>query len=156
MIIINTPHNPVGKVFTREELEGIAKVAEDNNLLVMSDEVVRKPSLPLPMLCRSHVLFLWHSMIAWSTTGRNTSDSRISPECGTALSPWGLQEVSGLRFHGLGNCTHSGSCRGIRCHWVACRVADWAPLHHRPHPGCHYAHSVLHKLAPAGGGGGRA
>ncbi|KII94679.1 hypothetical protein PLICRDRAFT_96798 [Plicaturopsis crispa FD-325 SS-3] len=39
MIIINTPHNPVGKVFTREELEGIAKVAEDNNLLVMSDEV---------------------------------------------------------------------------------------------------------------------
>lgn len=41
MIIVNTPHNPVGKVFTRTELEFIAKLAEEHNLLVMSDEVVR-------------------------------------------------------------------------------------------------------------------
>ena len=40
MIIVNTPHNPVGKVFTRAELEGIAALAEEHNLLVMSDEVV--------------------------------------------------------------------------------------------------------------------
>jgi hypothetical protein len=40
MIIINTPHNPVGKVFTREELEKIAVLAEEFNLLVMADEVV--------------------------------------------------------------------------------------------------------------------
>jgi kynurenine aminotransferase len=40
MIIVNTPHNPVGKVFTRKELEGIADVAKEHNLLVMSDEVV--------------------------------------------------------------------------------------------------------------------
>ncbi|KAI9574551.1 pyridoxal phosphate-dependent transferase [Boletus coccyginus] len=39
MIIINTPHNPVGKVFSREELEKIAAIAEEFNLLVMSDEV---------------------------------------------------------------------------------------------------------------------
>jgi len=39
MIIVNTPHNPVGKVFTRQELEGIAQLAEEFNLLVMSDEV---------------------------------------------------------------------------------------------------------------------
>lgn len=42
MIIINTPHNPVGKVFTRAELEAIAKLAEESNLLVMADEVVSK------------------------------------------------------------------------------------------------------------------
>ena len=41
MIIINTPHNPVGKVFTRAELEKIAALAEEFNLMVMSDEVVR-------------------------------------------------------------------------------------------------------------------
>jgi histidinol-phosphate/aromatic aminotransferase/cobyric acid decarboxylase-like protein len=41
MIIVNTPHNPLGKVFTREELENIAAIAEEFNLLVMSDEVVR-------------------------------------------------------------------------------------------------------------------
>ncbi|PIL26398.1 hypothetical protein GSI_12155 [Ganoderma sinense ZZ0214-1] len=39
MIVLNTPHNPVGKVFTRAELEGIAKIAEEHNLIVMSDEV---------------------------------------------------------------------------------------------------------------------
>ncbi len=40
MIIVNTPHNPVGKVFSREELEAIAAIARESNLLVMSDEVV--------------------------------------------------------------------------------------------------------------------
>ncbi|KAH7924027.1 PLP-dependent transferase [Leucogyrophana mollusca] len=39
LIIINTPHNPVGKVFTKEELEQIAVLAEEFNLLVMADEV---------------------------------------------------------------------------------------------------------------------
>lgn len=41
MIIVNTPHNPVGKVFTRAELEKIAALAEEFNLLIMADEVVR-------------------------------------------------------------------------------------------------------------------
>jgi len=41
MIVLNTPHNPVGKVFTRKEIEAIADIAKEFNLLVMSDEVVR-------------------------------------------------------------------------------------------------------------------
>jgi hypothetical protein len=41
MIVLNTPHNPVGKVFTRTEVEAIADIAKEFNLLVMSDEVVR-------------------------------------------------------------------------------------------------------------------
>lgn len=43
MIVLNTPHNPVGKVFTRKEIEAIADLAKEFNLLVMSDEVVRIP-----------------------------------------------------------------------------------------------------------------
>jgi N-succinyldiaminopimelate aminotransferase len=39
MIIINTPHNPTGKVFSGSELEFISKLAVKNNLLVISDEV---------------------------------------------------------------------------------------------------------------------
>jgi len=46
MIIVNTPHNPVGKVFTKSELESIAKIAEEYNLLVMADEVVCRHYLP--------------------------------------------------------------------------------------------------------------
>ncbi|VDD97303.1 unnamed protein product, partial [Enterobius vermicularis] len=39
MIILNNPHNPTGKLFTRDELEIIASVAKKHNLIVVSDEV---------------------------------------------------------------------------------------------------------------------
>lgn len=39
LIIINTPHNPIGKVFTVEELVRLGKLIIDNNLLLVSDEV---------------------------------------------------------------------------------------------------------------------
>ncbi|TPX57320.1 hypothetical protein PhCBS80983_g03904 [Powellomyces hirtus] len=39
MIVINNPHNPIGKVFTREELESIGKLAVEYDLLVLADEV---------------------------------------------------------------------------------------------------------------------
>ncbi|HZU51604.1 MAG TPA: aminotransferase [Sphingomicrobium sp.] len=38
-IIINNPHNPTGKLFTRSDLEPVASVAEDRDLIVISDEV---------------------------------------------------------------------------------------------------------------------
>lgn len=44
VIMVNTPHNPVGKVFTRKELEAIAALAEEFNLLIISDEVVSRGS----------------------------------------------------------------------------------------------------------------
>lgn len=39
MIIVNNPHNPSGKVYTQKELEIIAKVAVEKDVLVLSDEV---------------------------------------------------------------------------------------------------------------------
>jgi N-succinyldiaminopimelate aminotransferase len=39
MLILNTPHNPTGSVLTRQELTGIAAVAVDNDLIVLTDEV---------------------------------------------------------------------------------------------------------------------
>ncbi len=38
MLLLNTPHNPTGKVFTRAELEAIAALAVEHDLLVMADE----------------------------------------------------------------------------------------------------------------------
>jgi aminotransferase len=38
-IIVNTPHNPTGKVFTREELEEIASLCRDHDVLAITDEV---------------------------------------------------------------------------------------------------------------------
>ena len=39
MIILNTPNNPLGKVFTEKELSGIADLCIKKNILVVSDEV---------------------------------------------------------------------------------------------------------------------
>lgn len=39
MIIINNPHNPTGKVFTKNELEAVAALAIKHDLLIVSDEV---------------------------------------------------------------------------------------------------------------------
>ena len=39
LILLNTPHNPTGAVFSRAELTGIAALACEHDLLVVSDEV---------------------------------------------------------------------------------------------------------------------
>ncbi|KAI3646443.1 hypothetical protein MP228_009371 [Amoeboaphelidium protococcarum] len=46
MIVVNTPHNPVGKVFSRAELEQIAEIAIKHNLIVISDEVYERLIYP--------------------------------------------------------------------------------------------------------------
>jgi N-succinyldiaminopimelate aminotransferase len=39
VLLLNSPHNPTGKVFTRDELEAVADVARRHDLVVISDEV---------------------------------------------------------------------------------------------------------------------
>ncbi len=38
-ILLNSPHNPTGAVLTREELDAVASVAREHDLVVISDEV---------------------------------------------------------------------------------------------------------------------
>lgn len=39
MIVLNTPHNPVGKVFSRNELQRIGDLCVKNSIIILSDEV---------------------------------------------------------------------------------------------------------------------
>jgi aspartate/methionine/tyrosine aminotransferase len=39
LLMLSNPHNPTGKVFTREELEGLGRLAEKHDLLIFSDEL---------------------------------------------------------------------------------------------------------------------
>ena len=56
LILLNTPHNPTGKVFSPEELGVIARLAVEHDLLVVTDEVYEHlifdglPHLPLATL----------------------------------------------------------------------------------------------------------
>ncbi|AAB97984.1 TPA: pyridoxal phosphate-dependent aminotransferase [Methanocaldococcus jannaschii] len=42
LIIFNSPSNPTGKVYDKETIKGLAEIAEDYNLIIVSDEVYDK------------------------------------------------------------------------------------------------------------------
>jgi aspartate aminotransferase len=42
LIILNSPGNPTGSVYTREELEALAEVALEEDILMLSDEIYEK------------------------------------------------------------------------------------------------------------------
>lgn len=54
-IILNTPHNPSGYLMSRQDYEAVHKFAQENNLLIFSDEVYREseydPASRLPAAC---------------------------------------------------------------------------------------------------------
>ncbi len=41
-VIINSPSNPSGMIYSRDELEALAKVAEEKDILIISDEIYEK------------------------------------------------------------------------------------------------------------------
>jgi N-succinyldiaminopimelate aminotransferase len=55
-ILINSPHNPAGRAFSREELEGLARVVDGTDIIVICDEVYEhlvydgRPHVPLATL----------------------------------------------------------------------------------------------------------
>ena len=42
MVIINSPGNPTGSVYTREELEALVEVADSEDIFILSDEIYEK------------------------------------------------------------------------------------------------------------------
>ena len=66
LIIINSPHNPTGSVLTHADLEVIADVARERDIVVLSDEIYAR------------LLYTRHS----------TSRSRRSTACSIAPSSW--------------------------------------------------------------------
>jgi N-succinyldiaminopimelate aminotransferase len=55
VLLLNNPHNPTGAVFSAEELDVVARVAIDHDLVVVSDEVYEhltydQPHLPIATL----------------------------------------------------------------------------------------------------------
>ncbi|HEX6454277.1 MAG TPA: pyridoxal phosphate-dependent aminotransferase [Trebonia sp.] len=48
LILLNTPHNPTGAVLTRDELQKIANIAIEHDLLVVTDEVYEHLTFDVP------------------------------------------------------------------------------------------------------------
>lgn len=58
VLILNTPHNPIGKVFSEQELIEIGRLAKEKNFLILSDEVVRDGVSRMAMMSSLWLIFL--------------------------------------------------------------------------------------------------
>jgi N-succinyldiaminopimelate aminotransferase len=73
-ILLNTPHNPTGAVLSRDELEAVARVAQEHDLLVITDEVYEH----LTFDNREHVPIctlpgMWERTVSISSAGKTFS-----------------------------------------------------------------------------------
>jgi N-succinyldiaminopimelate aminotransferase len=73
-ILLNTPHNPTGAVLSRDELEAVARVAIEHDLLVVTDEVYEhllfdgREHLPICTLPG-----MWERTVSLSSAGKTFS-----------------------------------------------------------------------------------
>ncbi|MFP3939686.1 MAG: aminotransferase class I/II-fold pyridoxal phosphate-dependent enzyme [Acidobacteriota bacterium] len=92
VILLNTPHNPTGKVFTRDELEHVASLCRRHDLVVISDEVYEHlvydgehvPPAALPGM-RERTVTISSAGKTFSVTGWKIGWSCAPPEITGAL-----------------------------------------------------------------------
>jgi aspartate/methionine/tyrosine aminotransferase len=76
MVLLNTPHNPTGKVFTRPELEQIAALCQEHDAIVVTDEVYDR--IVFPDTGAVHVPIatlpgMWERTLTVNSTGKTFS-----------------------------------------------------------------------------------
>ena len=69
-IILNTPNNPTGKVFTRDELEAIAALCRKWDVIAISDEIYEHIIYDGARTCRSPASTAWPTARSPSTACR--------------------------------------------------------------------------------------
>lgn len=73
MLILNTPHNPIGKVFSLAELEAIGAVCKRHNLLVLSDEVYEHLVIDGEHVRMASLAGMWERTITVGSAGKTFS-----------------------------------------------------------------------------------
>jgi N-succinyldiaminopimelate aminotransferase len=73
LILLNTPHNPTGTVLTREELEAVAAVAVEHDLVVVTDEVYEHLTYGHPHVPLSTLPGMFERTVTISSVGKSFS-----------------------------------------------------------------------------------
>uniref|UniRef100_A0A915K3E7 Aminotransferase class I/classII domain-containing protein n=1 Tax=Romanomermis culicivorax TaxID=13658 RepID=A0A915K3E7_ROMCU len=103
LIVLNNPNNPLGKVFTRDELNNIAKLAKKYNLIVISDEVYEWIVYPgVEMIRFASLPDMWERTLTIGSAGK--AFSATGWKTGWAIGPDGLMKYLRALHQ---NCTYS-------------------------------------------------
>jgi N-succinyldiaminopimelate aminotransferase len=73
LILLNSPHNPTGTVFTREELEEVARIAIENDVLVLSDEAYEHLWFETPHIPIATLPGMWARTVTIGSGGKTFS-----------------------------------------------------------------------------------
>ncbi len=87
LILLNTPHNPTGRVFTAEEMQFIADVAIERNLIVVTDDVYEHLVFDgTRHIAMASLPGMWERTLSISSGGKtfNTTGWKIGWLCGPA------------------------------------------------------------------------
>ncbi|RVW17695.1 putative N-succinyldiaminopimelate aminotransferase DapC [Vitis vinifera] len=94
-ILINTPHNPTGKMFTREELNVIASLCIENDVLVFTDEVYDKLAFEMDHISMASLPGMYERTVTMNSLGKTFS--LTGWKIGWTVAPphltWGVRQA---------------------------------------------------------------
>ncbi|KAL6504552.1 hypothetical protein OROGR_026475 [Orobanche gracilis] len=94
-ILMNTPHNPTGKMFTEEELKEIASLCIENDVLVFSDEVYDKLAFEMDHISIASIPGMFERTVTLNSLGKTFS--LTGWKIGWAIAPahltWGVRQA---------------------------------------------------------------
>ncbi|KAL9234663.1 hypothetical protein vseg_009509 [Gypsophila vaccaria] len=94
-ILLNSPHNPTGKMFTRTELDFIASLCIENDVLVFSDEVYDKLAFEMDHISIASLPGMYDRTVTLNSLGKTFS--LTGWKIGWAIAPphlsWGVRQA---------------------------------------------------------------
>ncbi|MEO8438787.1 MAG: pyridoxal phosphate-dependent aminotransferase [Spartobacteria bacterium] len=124
MVIINSPGNPSGSVYTREELEAIVEVAAEEDIYILSDEIYEK----LVYDGAEHVSIASLSKAAYDLTITVNGFSKSYAMTGWRLGYMGAPEAIAKAVDSIQSHSTSNPCAFAQKGAVAALKGDQQPL----------------------------
>lgn len=92
-VVVNDPHNPTGRVFGGEELDAIARLCREHDVIAITDEVYEEMTFGRPHLRLATFEGMWERTLTLSSLGKTFS--LTGWKVGWAIGPAAL--TAGLR-----------------------------------------------------------
>ncbi len=124
MVIINSPGNPTGSVYSREELEALVEVATEEEILILSDEIYEK----LTYEGAEHVSVASLSQDAYNLTITINGFSKAYAMTGWRLGYLGAPEPIAKAIDAIQSHSTSNPCSFSQMGALAALKGDQAPV----------------------------